>query len=202
MKNVKKKSYDFVNKNSTPWYIKADELMHAGIILRNISLDASIEIETSDEEGLVEPTSEIDVVLKNFSLLSQATMLIGFAIENYLKGLWIEQNSIIIEDEINKLPKELNSHDLARIAKCLKIELKKPEINVLNFFTESVKWQGRYPIPLFVSEYFKYYKSKPGYVIENRTKDCFPIELESILRKIREKINNNNYPLSSSIISS
>jgi hypothetical protein len=201
MNKVIKNSFTYVNKNSIPWYIKADELMYAGKILRNISIEANSKINTVNQ-GVFKSNTITEKILNDHSIFGQATMLIGFALENYLKGLWIEQNDIKINDSIDRLPKQMKTHDLASLANELNIELEKDEIEVLNFFTESVKWFGRYPIPLYVSQYINNFNTRPAYIIENGKKDSLPIELESIIKKIKEKINPNNYPLSSTIINS
>lgn len=201
MTSLIKNSYSFANKNSIPWYIKADELIYAGTILRNISIEAKTKVNNLNE-GVRIANSIEDKILNDFSTFGQATMLIGFAIENYLKGLWIEQNNIFTDDLIDKLPEQIKTHNLVSLAKSLNLELEDHEINALEFFTESVLWQGRYPIPLFVSEYHKYFKTKPAYIIENGKKDSLPIELESLLIKIKFKINCNNIPLSNTIIKS
>jgi hypothetical protein len=71
-------------------------------------------------------------------------MIVGFAVENYLKGIYVISNPDIIEND--KLVK-LNRHDILKLLYELKFEISKEEIYLVERLEEFVLWAGRYPIP-------------------------------------------------------
>ena len=78
--------------------------------------------------------------------------MIGLAIENLLKGLWIEQNNVTGETLAgDKLPQEMRTHKLNDLVDKLKLNFSELENEVLVIFTELIEWKGRYPIPLNVT---------------------------------------------------
>jgi hypothetical protein len=78
-------------------------------------------------------------------------MLIAFAVENLLKAAAIERKSLeykIAFRAKRKFPKELQSHDLLRLAKLVGLQLEHGEEDLLRRLTRSAIWFGRYPVPL------------------------------------------------------
>lgn len=190
MEKLIRNSFDFVNRNKNPWFLKANELLHSALRLREISIDASKKL-NQIESGDYEPGSLNDYLFKDWSTFNQATMLFGFSIENFLKGLWVNQNNININMPYEKLPSELKEHSLVKLAEGVHIKFTDSEKFVLNQLTTSILWLGRYPIPINVQEYSKHFKSRPAFFVENGTKGQLPVDVFSILKKIDEKIKNS-----------
>jgi hypothetical protein len=71
-------------------------------------------------------------------------MIVGFAVENYLKGIYVISFPEVIKDD--KLIK-LNRHDLLQLMRELKFEVLKEEFDLIERLEEFVLWAGRYPIP-------------------------------------------------------
>jgi len=189
MKNFIKYTYAFVNHDKNVWLFMANQLLHSALILRDVSFDASIKLQKA-KGGYVEPGSELDMIVKDWSISRQASMLFGLSIENALKGLWIDKYKEEIDTTIEKLPTKIMKHNLINLAKDVDIKLNKAEKKVLNQLTASIVWEGRYPIPLNIQEYNKYFKSRPNFILGNSTKEKLPKDLESIFAKINERIDN------------
>ena len=92
MKSIITSSFNFVYNNKNPWIHKANELLHSAIILRDISIDASKKIKKIKNNGN-EVGPEVEVIIKDWSIFNQATLLFGFFLENILKGIWIDKKS-------------------------------------------------------------------------------------------------------------
>jgi len=71
-------------------------------------------------------------------------MIVGFAVENYLKGIYVISFPEIINND--KLIK-LNRHDLLQLMRELKFNVSKDEVDLIERLEEFVLWAGRYPIP-------------------------------------------------------
>ena len=70
----------------------------------------------------------------------------GFALENSLKGLIIQNQPSLISGGI--LNKKLRTHDLLKLADLANVELNGVEGFYLFIGTQCVKWAGRYPVSL------------------------------------------------------
>lgn len=187
MKQFANLTFDRANKNCAAWFVMANSLLHSALSLRTISFKAKIELQDI-EGGYVEPGYRTERILKDRLIVKQATMLFGFAIENALKGLWIEKFKIDSETPVDRLPEKIKNHNLESLAEDVNISLNKNERKVLNQLTESILWAGRYPIPINVNRYQEHFKSRLEFFIENSTINELPLEIESLMDKINEKI--------------
>jgi hypothetical protein len=79
-------------------------------------------------------------------------MLMGFAAENYLKGLLVAKDSKQIRQEAIKgkrhLVKALGGHDLVEVARKADLEISDSEEELLFRLTTNIEWFGRYPFAL------------------------------------------------------
>jgi hypothetical protein len=78
-------------------------------------------------------------------------MLVAFAVENLLKAAAISKKFVAYRDNFRaklKFPRELQSHDLLRLAEFVGLGLGKGEEDLLRRLTRSAVWFGRYPVPL------------------------------------------------------
>jgi len=81
-------------------------------------------------------------------------MLVGFALENYLKGA-IVQNLLIGGKPLkkDKLDKVLKSHNIAKLVSEAGLEVKRGIYrSYFDYLTECIEWRGRYPLPVEASE--------------------------------------------------
>jgi hypothetical protein len=182
-------SYDFACKTDNAWFLKGNELYHSSLILRNIYLDAFPRI--CELESLEEvPNSQSDLIIRDLGVLNQSTMLMGFAIENFLKGIIVKEEQVELDDKIKKLPEFLKSHDLKSLAVRAEILFNKKENMLLSKFTESIIFSGRYPVPVRVEEFQKFYNknAEPTFLIKNNNKEELPTQVASLLNKINLKM--------------
>jgi hypothetical protein len=86
-----------------------------------------------------------------FPNFDAALMLIAFAIENLLKGLAVAKNVAPFTGQ--QLPKPLQTHDLYKLHKTASPNASiSPD--VLDFLTNVSTWQGRYPLPKSIEDFW------------------------------------------------
>ena len=76
-------------------------------------------------------------------LLRVSLMLVGFAMENLIKGVIAKEEGILKERQEIKEP----HHDLLKLFKKIRFSLSPDEEKVVLVVKEYVMWAGRYPIP-------------------------------------------------------
>lgn len=82
-------------------------------------------------------------------------MLVAFAVENLLKAAAIARNRVHYLAQFRKtqcFPKELQKHDLVKLAKLVKLSFESGEEDLMRRLTRSAVWFGRYPVPLDYEE--------------------------------------------------
>ena len=78
-------------------------------------------------------------------------MLLSFAVESLLKATAVAQNSPRYKAEFretSRFPKELQKHDLVKLAQFVQLTFSAEEEDLLRRLTRSAVWFGRYPAPL------------------------------------------------------
>lgn len=76
------------------------------------------------------------------------SMLVAYALENFLKGLWVFQNPAKVRSATN-LPRELtqdSGHDLNKLCAINGLTTTPAEQEVLRVLSEFSRWRGRYVI--------------------------------------------------------
>lgn len=191
-KKMIESSYDLVCKTGGVWFFKGRELLHASVKLREIYLDAFSRV-SELKPGNIEPGSKEEEIEKDLLVFNQSTMLMGMAIEVFLKGIIIKKEQVKLGDKHKKLPNHLKgNHDLNSIAVKAGISFSSEEKEILVKFTESIRFSGRYPIPIRLEDFNKFYNenSEPAFLIKNNDKQKFPEVVERVLIKILEAINS------------
>lgn len=88
-------------------------------------------------------------------ILATYNVLLGFVIENLLKGLIVKQRydelASILKTKPN-LPELLNGHNLPMLAKRAGLDLSGAEKEFLSRLSTTVLWCGRYPVPIKAGE--------------------------------------------------
>jgi len=76
-------------------------------------------------------------------------LLVGLAIENRLKAVWVGRKWPDISDVPDDLSdlKEFDGHKLKRLAESVPIETTDAQASLLDHLGDMVLWQGRYPAP-------------------------------------------------------
>ena len=114
------------------WYNKAADLRAAAGVLW-ASFDEKRSAKSVDELGLGQGFSirvgTVDVYL----------MLFGMALELLYKAI------LVAKDNQTEVPP---THDLAELAKLADVQVDASERNLLKILSESIIWDGRYPIPV------------------------------------------------------
>lgn len=126
-------------------------------------------------------------------------MLSSYALENYLKALYIKTNFQKIDAELTEnceLPKSLKKykHDLWELAKELDVVAGEwGEENLLKKMSRSAVWFGRYPTPTKPKDLKKFYeseyKSKPMPFHSYMNTDLE--EIRPIISRIKSKLNQS-----------
>lgn len=80
-------------------------------------------------------------------------MLRGYAVENLVKGLWLQSgNSLSVNGKFQKIP-GIKDHHLLELYKALERPPSPGRSDMLRSLTTAVLFLGRYPIPLNYQQY-------------------------------------------------
>ena len=94
-------------------------------------------------------------------------MLIGFALENYLKAA-IVQRSLITRTSLqpDRLDEFLNDHDICELFSRAGLTVESQRYRSdFDYLTECIRWRGRYPVPLTAEKIrgsLRYHTSRQG----------------------------------------
>ena len=78
-------------------------------------------------------------------------MLIAYSVENLLKAAIIRGKSLEYKRKFSqtlRFPKELQSHDLVKLARKAGLHFSREEEDLLRRLARGATWYGRYPVPL------------------------------------------------------
>lgn len=89
--------------------------------------------------------TEFRIMLQKLSTVNVATMLIGLAIENLLKGLIAQTGSHTVASE-GRL--KIGSHNLTSLANRVPLKVSQREISLLDKASKFIEWRGRYNMPM------------------------------------------------------
>ena len=114
------------------WAINADNLRHAAEMLFRLHSASRA------EDG--EPIHELDTELDG-----PATLLLGYAMENAIKGLLIKEKRMASVGAKTK-PHGWNAHSLVELINQTSVTLDKGDELVLGNLTAFIVWAGKYPV--------------------------------------------------------
>lgn len=83
-------------------------------------------------------------------LISVYYLLVGYAVENLLKGLLMIQHPEYFKPEVKLV--EIRSHNMVALAKRCGITVSPDEERLLVKLSEHVEWRGKYPVPLEIGK--------------------------------------------------
>ena len=148
--NIKNGNYDPEIFSHPYWFNTAERLKYSAELLYSILADLMTNEERQDE---------VDLRENQLALFDSYMMLMGFALENLIKGVSIKaytSNGIVI-DEYDQISKKVwkvkNGHDIIQIASLCHFSLNEEEHNLLQRCKTFAVWAGRYHLPKFKSEY-------------------------------------------------
>ncbi len=135
MKNSPEK-YEILG-HPTEWVQYANELFEASEIL----------IKEKDNSILIKTDSDGKTILKKSGISRSYFLLIGFALENLMKGYIISRNPNFVKN--GKIEKSISSnHNLFELSKKInEFMFSKSEIDLFKTLTEGIPYWTRYPIP-------------------------------------------------------
>ncbi|MDL4840334.1 HEPN domain-containing protein [Aquibacillus rhizosphaerae] len=121
------------------WLSFAEELMHSAEILWKQN-DGTIRSEITHDKIEVLESREVSGISRSYFLL------VGFAIENLLKGLIVFDDPTTITS--GKI-KRIKTHKITNLIKEIsEINLSEEELEICKKIEEAIPYWGRYPIPL------------------------------------------------------
>jgi len=133
------------------WIEMAKGLQSAANSLRPTVLIFWRKVELASQNKAMNPFPEPPL-----HFLATYNLLLGFVIENLLKGLIVKQKydelASLLKTKPN-LPGLLNGHNLPRLAEQAKlVDLTAVEKELLHRLSKTVLWCGRYPVPIKAGE--------------------------------------------------
>jgi hypothetical protein len=127
------------------WFRQADQLYSPGLELfgRGLAASEAFAARVKPQRGTVDQRE-----MSEMDLAPVGLMLIGFAIENHLKGVLLSQLLKAGSRTLKELKgKVASSHDLSKLATDVGLVLSEEQSMSLRLLTEMVLWGGRYPRP-------------------------------------------------------
>jgi hypothetical protein len=132
------------------WIFKGDGLQIAALELCRSLRRADEALQAKIDAGQSSFPPEDYEAMRISTCQDTIMLLLGFSIENYLKGVWVHLNPSL-EEDARMLPpqfRDRTAHDLVAQATYLGLDLDAEENKVLTTLTEFVLWRGRYPVAL------------------------------------------------------
>ncbi|MBI1882070.1 MAG: hypothetical protein HYR94_28175 [Chloroflexi bacterium] len=160
------------------WKSVSLDLKHAADRLYDLYHDATLRIIEQSLEEIKEGEKTEDSralegkELEDFldsQLISKYFLLMGYAIENLLKGILMIQHPEYFKP--NAKITDIRSHNLVNLCKRCKISLRQEEADLLNKLTRHIEWQGKYPIPLESDKMFPIKESNSTWEIRGEAFD-------------------------------
>lgn len=147
--NARRKQFEG-SREVDNWIYEAEGLKWAADRLYDFHFRAGIRNFERMSEGGVgtgEVTGEELLDFRDLELISKYYLLIGYAFENLLKGIYITQNPEIMM-ESDRLPSRLQTHNLIDLVEESGLDINSEERSLLLRLTICTTWLGKYPVPL------------------------------------------------------
>ena len=143
-----------------------------------------------DVSGYDYGTKEFEVMQKTY-FYQPANLFLALSFENFLKGIWIKQNAVILSGK-EKLPNLLKTHELNKLANKCALTLSEGEKKFLDALSMFSIWMGKYVIPTNQKENIKFFTNRIDQkfsTISNHKEFDFPEPVITLRSKISEKLN-------------
>ena len=100
----------------------------------------------------VAPESELGKEVADISLLTEYCVLMGYAIENLLKGILMAAHPEYFKPDAKIT--DVRSHNLVGLCNRCSLSLTPDHEDLLKRLTEHIEWVGKYPVPLELSRMY------------------------------------------------
>lgn len=138
------------------WHAKADSLRRAAEIIHQHHRDAWLRIcNRGEQQSQMDPNSDeyarlmaedVEDILE-WRLIEVYFLLMGYSIENLLKGIVLSKQPGLLDKDKGKLSNTILTHNLVKLAKNCDINITLDERHLLEALTTSIVWEGKYPTP-------------------------------------------------------
>ncbi|MBN2561439.1 MAG: hypothetical protein JXQ75_10975 [Phycisphaerae bacterium] len=134
------------------------------------------------------PESELGKEIADISLLTEYCLLMGYAVENLLKGLLMATHPEYFKPDAKMTV--IRSHNLIRLCQRCSLTLTPDEQDLLGRLTEHIEWVAKYPVPLDISG--MYPRKRPDGTwdgpLDRFARDKTKYIAESFYGKLRDEI--------------
>ena len=156
--------FDMYVKTPSVWFYEAVGLLRAAFVLWE---KFSEEFEKMMKSRVGEMTRDQMTDWNTQRFMQCYMMIAGLAIENLVKAVLVAKENIHFTK--GRLPKELESHDLAKLLCRASVQLSEGETRLVARAADAIVWKGRYAIPRLAdkipSEGFAHISSHPRDVV-------------------------------------
>lgn len=132
--------YDMTGNNPNAWYASVELLTQAA---KRVRYNARPLTMPEGDEGM-------------FAINGVYAMLLGYAIECALKGLWVKGGKTIAKDGKLLRIRGVGNHQVGQLARkvqeVIELRIEDVELDVLDRISAFVRFAGRYPIPITAEE--------------------------------------------------
>src|SRR5438067_2821529 len=143
---------DLPPKDGSQWWTPGQPWVHSTTGNNYRAWFASVEDLTTAAKRIYDgtPASLPDGTVLMLSINTVTAMLIGYAIESALKGLWVRAGNKLIVNGKFVRPPNAGDHELGQLGREMSKQVHLPmtadELNVLDRLSAFVLFAGRYPI--------------------------------------------------------
>jgi hypothetical protein len=142
MQSDKNRIHEFIARNPNSWEERADNLKRAADKVYEICYDAFTSTRNYIKEGREPDLQDV----QDFSVIAIYYLLMGYALENLLKGILIMRQPEMYVQQGNLTG--LKTHKLVKLFEDCKLPVDQETKELLEKLTRHIVWQGKYPIPL------------------------------------------------------
>lgn len=142
------------NTHPESWEVTARELAHSAQVLYLRSERATKEFFRENPQSGSPAANQL---LADMSIRQVAFMLAGFAIENVLKGIRVQQynGEKQVSDGDPRIKSLTGTHNLSKLATDAGLTVSSEEKKLLVKLTDRILWSGRYPRPKRPEDFLK-----------------------------------------------
>lgn len=176
-----KRFFDKAANNLELWLHRADDLFIASNVLME-----RIESKKSSKPSFFDTNPKI------YGIIFPAIMLRAFAVECFLKALWISKGNKVATNGVYKIhPLKKEDHDLVEISKSVGFTLHSNEEEILNRLSKFGKSFGRYPVARKWQEQ-KYKGNKFGSISVLGRSDYDRLQVDKLIERLKQTISFKN----------
>lgn len=194
MEDIGRHQFSVALSMKESWCLKGAELLRGATVLLE-----QLWYNKEKADPLLKESRHFDASDPNWEVVQRSlleptvSLLVAYAIENFLKGTWAHQNPAKV-GSASKLPLELtkdSGHNLNQLCADTGIVLTSAESEALRVLSEFAKWRGRYTIDKTAERNAQAWANAQNLTFISRKypgEIGWPDEVNSILEKIAAKL--------------